>query len=366
MKIAIAVGGPASGRRRDWQDAVTYVTEAESLGVHTAWSAEAWGMDAVAPLGFLAARTSSIMLGSGIMQISARAPSMTAMTALTLAAISGDRFALGLGASGPQVVEGLHGVPFAKPVSRMRETIAIVRKAFAGEPLAFEGEHFVLPRPGGEGKALRLAQPANPNIPIYLATLSPRSLELTGELADGWLGTSFTPEHAESFFAHIARGAERVGRSLADLDLQVGGTVAFGADVDRALRTRKQGLAFTLGAMGSARNNFYNAAFRRGGYEDVAVESQRLWLDGRREEAVDRIPDEMVLQTSMLGDEGAVRERIRAYASAGVTTLMLQPAGKTLSDRLDTLAHAIDLVKAVNREGPRRTGSPQEGPLAPS
>lgn len=346
MKVAIGVGGPASGRRRDWQEVVTYVTEAESLGARFAWSAEAWGMDAVSPLAFLAARTSSITLGTGVMQISARAPSMTAMTALTLAAISGDRFVLGLGASGPQVVEGLHGVPFAKPVSRMRETIEIVRKAFAGEPLEHRGEHFVLPRPGGEGKALRLAQPANPRIPIYLATLSPRSLELTGELADGWLGTSFTPEHAEAFFAHIAKGAERVGRSLADLDLQVGGSVAFGEDVGRALDTRKRGLAFTLGAMGSARHNFYNAAFRRGGFEEVAVESQRLWLDGKREQAVRRIPDEMVLQTSLLGDESSVRERIRAYRSAGVTTLMLQPAGKTLSDRLDTLARAIDLVRS--------------------
>ena len=349
VRIAIAAGGAASGRRRDWQDTVTYVTEAEALGVDCAWSAEAWGMDAVSPLGFLAARTTTLTLGTGIMQISARAPSMTAMTALTLAAISNDRFVLGLGASGPQVVEGLHGIPFAKPVSRMRETIAIVRKAFAGEPLAFEGEHFVLPRPGGEGKALRLAQPGNPDIPIYLATLSPRSLELTGELADGWLGTSFTPEHAQSFFEHIARGAARAGRSLADLDLQVGGSVAFGDDIAPTIRTRKQGLAFTLGAMGSARSNFYNAAFRRGGFEDVAVESQRLWLDGQREQAVSRIPDEMVMQTSLLGDARTVRERIRAYQAAGVTTLMLSPAGRTLSDRLDTLAQAIDLVRAESK-----------------
>ncbi len=346
MKIAIGIGGAASGRRRDWQDVVTFATEAESLGVDFAWSAEAWGMDAVAPLGFLAGRTSRIVLGTGIMQISARAPSMTAMTALTMAAISNDRFVLGLGASGPQVVEGLHGVPFAKPVSRMRETIQIVRKAFAGEPLAHQGEHFVLPRPGGEGKALRLSQPANPGVPIYLATLTPRGLELTGELADGWIGTSFSPENAESFFPHIEAGAVKAGRSLSDLDLQVGGAVAFGDDVGRTMETRKQGLAFTLGAMGSARHNFYNAAFRRGAFADVAIESQRLWLDGKREQAAQRIPDEMVVQTSLIGDDATVRERICSYAAAGVTTLMLQPAGKTLSDRLDTLAHAVDLVRA--------------------
>ncbi len=346
MKTAIGIGGAASGRRRDWQDVVTLATEAENLGVDFAWSAEAWGMDSVTPLAFLAGRTSRMKLGTGIMQISARAPAMTAMTALTLAAISNDRFVLGLGASGPQVVEGLHGVPFAKPVSRMRETIQIVRKAFAGEPLAHQGEHFVLPRPGGEGKALRLSQPANPGIPIYLATLTPRSLELTGELADGWIGTSFSPENAESFFPHIEAGAKKAGRSLSDLDLQVGGAVAFGDDVGRTMATRKQGLAFTLGAMGSARHNFYNAAFRRGAFADVAIESQRLWLEGKRDQAAHRIPDEMVAKTSLIGDDATVRERIRSYAAAGVTTLMLQPAGKTLSDRLDTLAHALDLVRA--------------------
>lgn len=344
MKIAVGIGGAASGRRRDWQDVVTFATEAENLGVDFAWSAEAWGMDAISPLAFLAARTSRIKLGTGILQISARAPSMTAMTALTMAAISEDRFVLGLGASGPQVVEGLHGVPFAKPVSRMRETIEIVRLAFAGEPLAYEGEHFVLPRPGGEGKALRLSQPANPDIPIYLATLTPRSLELTGELADGWIGTSFSPENAESFFPHIEAGAKRAGRTLADLDLQVGGAVAFGDDVPRAIATRKQGLAFTLGAMGSRRHNFYNAAFRRGAFADVAVESQKLWLEGKREQAASRIPDDMVMKTSLIGDDATVMERIQRYAEVGVTTLMLQPAGKNISDRLGTLARAVDLV----------------------
>lgn len=355
----MGIGGAASGRKRDWENVVTFATEAERLGVDVAWSAEAWGMDAISPLAFLAARTSKLRLGTGILQISARAPSMTAMTALTMAAISNDRFILGLGASGPQVVEGLHGVSFAKPLSRMRETIEIVRRAFAGERLEYEGEHFVLPKPGGEGKALKLAQPANPNIPIYLATLGPKSLELTGALADGWIGTSFTPEHAESFFSYIAKGAESAGRTLADLDLQVGGAVAFGDDVGEMIAARKQGLAFTLGAMGSARHNFYNAAFRRGGFEDVAVESQRLWLEGRREEAAERIPDEMVVQTSLMGDDSMVSERIRRYRESGVTTIMLQPAGKTVGERLDTLARAIDLVRADGANGP--TGPNREG-----
>lgn len=346
MKIAIGFGGPASGRSRDFEEQVRFACEAERLGVDSAWSAEAWGMDAIAPLAFLAARTQRMRLGTGILQISARTPSMTAMTALTLAAISGDRFLLGLGASGPQVVEGLQGVPFRKPIARLRETIEIVRMAFRGEKLEYEGAHHRLPLPGGQGKALRLSQPANPRIPIYLATLSPAGLALCGELADGWLGTSFTPEHADAHLRHLAAGAAKSGRRLADLDLCVGAAVGFAADPEPFLRQRKASLAFTLGAMGSASANFYNEAYRRGGYEDAALEVQRLWLAGRRDEAAARVPDEMVLRTSMLGSEAAVRERIRRYRDAGITTLRLDPLGETPAARLDTLGRAIELVRA--------------------
>ncbi len=345
MRIAIGIGGAASGRDRGFERIAEFAVEAEKLGVDAAWSAEAWGQDAIAPLAFLAARTSKLLLGTGIMQISARAASMTAMTALSMAAISGDRFLLGLGASGPQVVEGLHGRPFAGPLRRMRETIEIVRLAFRGEKLEYAGRHHTLPLPGGEGKALRLAQPANPNIPIYLATLSPRGLELTGELANGWLGTSFTPEHADAHFAHIAAGAAKAGRSLADIDLAVGGVVAFSADLEPLIRRQKPALAFTLGAMGSAKTNFYNDAYRRGGFEEVAVEVQRLWLERRREEAAERVPDEMVLQTSLLGTEKMVRERIRAYRDAGVNMLRLDPVGADMAERLDTLGRAVELVR---------------------
>jgi F420-dependent oxidoreductase-like protein len=270
---------------------------------------------------------------------------MTAMTALTLAALSGNRFLLGLGASGPQVVEGLHGQPFARPLTRMRETIEIVRMAFRGEKLRYEGRHHRLPLPGGEGKALRLAQPANPDLPIYLATLAPKALELTGELADGWLGTSFTPEHADAHLAPIAAGAERAGRRLEDLDLCVGGAIGFADDPEPLIRARKPQLAFTLGAMGSAKTNFYNEAYRRGGFEDAANEVQRLWLEGRREEAAERVPDEMVLQSALLGSESDVRERIRRYRDAGITTLRLDPLGADAGERLDTLERAVELVR---------------------
>jgi F420-dependent oxidoreductase-like protein len=345
MKIAIGVGGPASGARKDFERVIAFACEAERLGVDSAWSAEAWGMDAVGPLAFLAARTERLRLGTGIMQISARTPSMTAMTALTMAAISGGRFMLGLGASGPQVVEGLQGQPFAKPLRRMRETIEIVRLAFRGEKLIYDGQTHRLPLPGGEGKPLRLSQPANPDIPIYLATLSPRALELTGELADGWLGTSFTPEHAEAHLVHLRRGAERAGRTLEDLELAVGGAVGFGDDVEPMLDSLRPRMAFTLGAMGSAKTNFYNDAYKRGGYEDAAREVQQLWVSGKREEAAARVPDEMILQSTLLGTEAMVRERIRQYHAVGISTLRVDPLGASASDRLDTLGRVVELIQ---------------------
>jgi F420-dependent oxidoreductase-like protein len=354
VKTAIQFGGPTSGARGGFERVVDFAVEAEKLGVDQAWSAEAWGTDAVSPLAFLAARTERLQLGTGIMQISARVPSMTAMTALTLAMLSNDRFLLGLGASGPQVVEGLHGVPFDAPLVRLRETIEIVRLAFAGEKLAYEGRRHVLPRPGGQGKALRLALPANPRIPIYLATLAPKALELTGELADGWLGTSFTPEHAEAHLAHLRRGAERAGRRLSDLALCVGAPCAVTDDPEPLLAARKPHLAFTLGAMGSATTNFYNEAYRRGGFADAAEEVQRLWLAGRRDEAARAVPDEMVLQTTAIGPEARVRERIRRYRDAGISVFRIEPVGDAPGERLDTLGRIVEIVRSESE--PARGG----------
>ncbi len=347
MKVSIGIGGAASGGKRDFEQQVEYVMEAEKLGVDTVWTAEAWGQDAISPLAYIAAKTEKIRLGTGIMQISARVPAMTAMTALTMAAISDDRFILGLGASGPQVVEGLQGRPFKAPLTRMRETIEIIRLAFAGEKLAYEGKYHQLPLPGGEGKALRLAQPGNDKIPIYLATLGPKSLELTGEMADGWLGTSFTPEHADAHLDYLRAGAEAAGRSLKDIDIQVGGTVGIADDVTPMIDMLRPGVAFTLGAMGSAKTNFYNEAFRRGGWDEVAKEVQSLWVAGDRDGAAARVPDEMVLQANLLGDEAEVQRRVNAYRDAGVTTLRVQPLGRTLEDRLNTLGRVMDMTRAA-------------------
>jgi F420-dependent oxidoreductase-like protein len=329
MRVAIGLRLEAN---EDWDQATTYVTEAERLGVDFVWSHESWGLDAATPLAFMAARTSRIRLGSGIMQAGTRTPALVAMTALSLASMSSGRFVLGMGVSGPQVIEGWHGLRFDRPLTRMREIVEVVRRATRGERVAFKGQVYELPLPGGEGKALR-------------STLSPRGLELTGEIADGWLGTSFMPDHARIFFDHLEAGAKRAGRTLGHLDLQAGGAVAFGDDVERLVDARKPGLAFTLGAMGSRQHNFYNDAFKRAGYADAATEVQRLWLDGKRDEATARVPDEMALKANLLGTEAMVRERLRVYRASGLTTLRVDPAGATLDARLSTLGRLMELVK---------------------
>ncbi len=345
MQTAISIGGPEAGLQRDFEETAIFAVEAEKLGVDQAWTSEAWGLDAVSTLAYVAARTQRIALGTGILQLTARTPSMTAMTALSLAALSRNRFLLGLGASGPQVVEGLHGESFRKPLTRMREVVSILRQAFRGRPLVHRGEHYELPRPGGEGKPLRLGFARNQKIPIYLATLSPKGLELTGELADGWLGVCFTPEHAEAHLAHLRRGAEKAGRAFSALSLCAGGTVAITDDPEPLFRAARPFYAFMLGAMGSARTNFYNDAYRRGGFEDAAREVQALWLAGRRGDAARAVPDAMIERSNFIGSEAFVRDRIRRYGELGISSLRLVPAGETLTERLDTLGRMVELVR---------------------
>ena len=346
MRISVSVGS-AYYDGSDWGDVVDFVRSADRLGVDSAWSAEAWGMEAVTPLAYLAAVTENITLGSGIMQISARTPAMTAMTALSMAQISGDRYILGLGVSGPQVVEGWHGQPFAKPLGRLREYVEAVRMALRGERLVYEGEHVVLPRPGGEGKALKSSIPPRPDLPIYLATLGPKSLELTGELADGWLGTSFIPEHADVMLDPIRRGAERAGRSLDDVDIHVNGNIQVSDDVDGLIDKARPGMAFTLGGMGSATTNFYNAAYSRAGYEDVCKQVQRLWVEGDKAGAAAAVPEELILAAYPIGTEDMVRDRIRAYRASGVQCLRIGTPGRTTSERIENLERTVDLVASA-------------------
>lgn len=351
MKLAINLGAPYFVQSGDWEAPITYAIEAERLGVDFVWSAEAWGYDAATPLAYLAAKTSRIRLGSGIMQIGARSPAMVAMTAMTMEALSHDRFILGLGVSGPQVMEGWHGVRFAQPLQRTRETIDIVRIVTRGERLTYSGQFYQLPLADGEGKALVSGARPCPNLPIYLATLGPKNLELTGELANGWLGTSFMPEHARLFFDPIETGARRAGRALADIDLQVNaGVVSFSDDLESLVAPRKPGLAFTLGAMGSRSHNFYNQVFQRAGYTDLALKVQELWLNRQRDEATALIPDELVLKTNLIGTKEMVRERLLMHQQAGVNTLNVSPEGQTLDERLDVLGQLIELINEVNAE----------------
>ena len=355
MRTAIQLAAEGGG----WSDLVAYVTGAENLGVDHCWVAEAWGGDAATPIAALSQHTEHMTFGSGVFQVGARSAANTAMTALTLQRITDGRFSLGLGASGPQVMEGLHGVPFARPLTRMRETIEVVRLAEAGERLALDGDQIRLPLPGGEGRALRLSlRPGDEPLAIYIASLSPRMLALTGEVADGWLGTSFVPEGARSSMDALAEGAARSGRTLADLDLCQGAEVAFArdeAELHEMLQRRKAGLAFSLGGMGSARTNFYNAAYARQGFADVAAESQALWLAGRRDAAASVIPDSMVMATTLLGTESQVADRLRVWEDTGITQVRLYPAGETLNERLDTLGRALDLVRGLESSRSRES-----------
>lgn len=343
MRISVGVGDYSFG---DTSEMEAYVGAAERLGVDAAWTAEAWGQDAATSLAFLAAKTRRIKLGAGIMQATARAPSMTAMTAMSVNALSGGRFILGLGSSGPQLVEGFHGASFQAPLTRLKETVEICRMAFAGEKLRYTGRHYVLPLPGGEGRALRLSHPPA-EIPIYLATLGPKALEYTGEVADGWLGHSFSPDHPEALLDVVRAGAAKAGRDLQDFDVVVPAGVLIGENVQELIDSRKPGVAFNCGAMGSQRTNFYLDAFARAGYADDARAVQALWLQGRREEAVKRVPDSMVTEFAAIGTAEMVVDRLKKYRDVGVSTLSLRIQGKTVNERIGLLEQAVDLVRGI-------------------
>jgi F420-dependent oxidoreductase-like protein len=336
MRTAISL----SAEERPWPELVSYVLEAERLGVDICWVTEGWGCDAASALGYLAARTERITLGSGVFQLGTRTPPAIAMAALTLARMSGDRFLLGLGASGPQVIEGLHGLPFDHALGRMRETIEIIRLLAAGERSAYQGRYFTLPLPGGTGKPMRLSVDPNPNLKLYLATLSPRMLELTGELADGWLGTSFVPERADAFLSSLRAGAERAGRPMTEIDICQHAEVRLGDDIDALVEDQRRRLAFYLGGMGTATRNFYHAAYARQGFAEVAETVQRLWVNGDRSEAIAAVPDELVLATTLIGDEAMIRDRLAAWRDAGVTTLRITTEG-TLEERLEAMARVV-------------------------
>jgi F420-dependent oxidoreductase-like protein len=345
LKLAIEIGPIAPDTMRQ---TVEWVQFAEKLGVDMAFSAEAWWSDALTPLAYLADKTSQIKLATGIMQTTARTPAMTAMSALTLHDLTGGRFVLGLGASGPQVVEGLHSTPYHPPLTRLRETVEICRMIFAGEKVRYQGKVFQMPLPDSEGKAIRVQHEAV-EIPIYLATLGPNALRFTGAAAQGWLGTSFSPDQPDAHLEYIRQGMAEADRTQDDLDLCVSVRVELGDDLVAMIERRKPAVAFNMGGMGSADTNFYNDAFKRAGYADDALAVQQLWLAGKRDEAAKRVPDAMVTQFQALGDAATVTQRLTKYRDAGVTTLKLglDSAGPIGPKRYELLEQIVDITRGL-------------------
>ena len=343
MKLAIEIGPIQADTLRQ---TVEWVQFAEKLGVHMAFAAEAWWSDAITPIAYLADKTHRIQLATGIMQTTARTPAMTAMSALTLHDLTAGRFVLGLGASGPQVVEGLHSVRYNPPLSRLRETVDICRMIFAGDKVQYQGKVYQMPLPDSEGKAIKISHDPV-DIPIYLATLGPNALHYTGSAADGWLGTSFSPDHAEAHLDYLLAGADNSDRCLSDLDLCVSVRVELGDDIEAMIERRRAAVAFNMGGMGSAETNFYNDAFKRAGYAEDAIAIQKLWIDGKRQEAAQRVPDAMVTQFQALGDRAMVTERLRKYRDAGVTTLKLglDSAGPIGPARYALLEEIVDITR---------------------
>ncbi|MEW9519076.1 LLM class F420-dependent oxidoreductase [Streptomyces tubercidicus] len=346
MRLGINLGYWGAGMD---SDNLAVAQEADRLGYSVCWAAEAYGSDAATVLSWVAAQTERIDIGSAIFQIPARTPAMTAMTAATLDSLSGGRFRLGLGVSGPQVSEGWYGVKFDKPLARTREYVDIVRKAMTRERLSYEGEHWTLPLPGGPGKPLKLTvHPQREHIPLYVAAIGPKNLQQTGEIADGALLIFPSAEHLEeTAISHLRVGREKAGKTLDGFDVCPTLPLAVGADKDVSglADMFRPYTALYVGGMGSAKQNFYNQLAQRMGYGKEAAEIQEKYLSGDKEGAAAAIPERLIDQTTLLGSVERIAERMQAYAAAGVTTLTLAPAGFTLEDRLASLRAGTEALE---------------------
>ncbi|WP_018180524.1 LLM class flavin-dependent oxidoreductase [Jongsikchunia kroppenstedtii] len=310
--------------------AVEFAQRAEQAGVDSLWAPEVWGYDALTGLAYVAAKTSSIKLGTFVVQLGSRSPALLATSAMSLQVLSGDRFRLGIGVSGPQVMEGWHGVRFTKPIATTRETIEIVRTVTRGDRLVHDGQVYQLPLPDGPGKALRpMIVPGE--LPIYVAAMGPANLRLTGAAADGWLGNTFMPETPEVFLDPIAEGAREAGRSLSDIDLVAPVALEFADDAagEKALaRKHAAGYAFTIGAMGAGGSaNFYNNAFTRSGYGEAIAEVTRRWQSGDKDAARAAVPDDIGRRTNLLGTDEMIARRVGLHADAGIGTLLIKLDG---------------------------------------
>ncbi|HLT69806.1 MAG TPA: LLM class F420-dependent oxidoreductase [Acidimicrobiales bacterium] len=319
-----------------FKESAERVAALEKAGLDTVWVAEAYGFDGVSLMGYIAAKTERVEIGSAILPIYTRTPSLLAMTAAGLDALSDGRFILGLGASGPQVIEGFHGVPYDKPLTRTREIVEICRKVWRRERVTHEGRAYTLPLPPeqgtGLGKPLKLiTRPVRERIPIYVASLGPKNVQLTAEVADGWLPIFFLPEKFDEVWgADLQAGLAKRSDELGPLEIVAGGLVAVGEDAAKMRDLARPMLALYVGGMGARGKNFYNDLACRFGFEAEAKVIQDLYLDGRKDEAAAAVPEGLLEAATICGPEGYVRERIAAFKEVGVTSLNVTPIGEDL------------------------------------
>ncbi len=304
------------------------IRHAETLGYDSVWTSEAYGADAVSPAAWILAQTERIRVGTAIMQMAARTPAMTAMTAMTLAQLSGGRFMLGLGASGPQVVEGWHGVAYGKPVTRLKEYVAIVRKILAREePVVFNGDQYQLPFSGagatGLGKPLKSILHCTEHVPIYAASITPRGVRAAAEVADGFFPIWMDPEKCSVFEQPVREGLEAAGRSATEFDFAPFVTVVMGDSVEECMRPIRGNMALYIGGMGARGRNFYNDYAKTMGFEEAAVRIQDLYLSGRRDEAMAAVPAELIDACHLVGPADRIRERLQRWSGTNVSTLMI-------------------------------------------
>lgn len=343
MRIGIALNYSGG-----FHEAVDHVVELEKSGIEVVVVAEAYAFDAISQLGYLAAKTNTVELASGVLPIYIRTPSLLAMTAAGLDYVSDGRFRLGIGTSGPQVIEGFHGIPFDAPIGRTREIVEICRKVWRRERVQYDGKHYQLPLPAdrgtGLGKSLQLINhPVRERIPVSIAALGPKNVELTAEIAEGWQPVFYLPDKADSIWGEaLAAGAAKRDPALGPLDVMVHASLAIGENLDERLAWVKPQLGLYIGGMGAKGRNFYHNLATRYGFGEVADRIQELYLSGRKQEAIDAVPDELVRGMSLIGPPGYVAERMAAFAEAGVTTLLLNPLS---TDRAESVRFVEEALK---------------------
>lgn len=347
MRLGVSLGYFSTGDQI--REAVELARAAEDLGYDCAWVAEAYGSDAPTVLAAIATRTTGIDIGSAVMQIPARTPAMTAMTAATLDGMSDGRFRLGLGVSGPQVSEGWHGVRYGDPLGRTEEYVAIVRQALARRRVHFAGDHFTLPLQDGPGKTLMLGMsPFRPAVPVYLAAVGPRNLALTGRIADGWHGIFFDPQTGGAQVDTISGAAVAAGRDPQAIDYSVTVAAATGPTAEVAADAVRHNAALYIGGMGSPTTNFYHGIASAMGFQEEADEVQRLFLSRRYDEAAAAVPQEFLTRTSLLGRVEDISASLIALQAAGITSVNVAPYARTTHDRITILAavsHARELIR---------------------